>query len=73
MSTLLNTRAAAAYLGLSPKTIERFRSEGTGPAYVKAGPGRRAAVRYRRADLDAWIESQTFTSTAAHANHRGAV
>lgn len=71
--TLLNTRAAAAYVGLSHKTLERFRSEGTGPAYVKAGPGRRARVRYRKADLDAWLEQQTFTSTTAYAGRtRGA-
>lgn len=65
--SLFNTPDAAAYLALSPKTLERFRSEGTGPAYVKCGPGRRARVRYRKADLDAWIAAQTRTSTSAGA------
>lgn len=69
---LLNTRDAASYLGLSAKSLERWRSDGTGPAFVKAGPGRRAAVRYRKSDLDAWIDAQTFQSTSAHANRGGA-
>jgi len=67
---LLTTPDAAAYLGLSRKTLERFRCEGTGPQYVKVGPGRNARVRYRQADLDAWTEAQTTTSTAAF-NTRG--
>ena len=65
--TLLTTRDAAERLGLSPKTLERFRSEGGGPAYLKAGPGKRARVRYRLADLEAWLDANRFTSTAAHA------
>ncbi len=64
METLFNTNKAAEYLGISRKSLERWRTEGTGPAFVKVGPGRRAAVRYRKADLDDWISAQTVTSTA---------
>lgn len=61
---LLNTPDAAAYLAVSAKSLERWRTEGCGPAFVKVGPGRRARVRYRKADLDAWIANQTCTSTS---------
>lgn len=64
--TLLTTTQAAGYLKLSAKTLERFRCEGTGPAYLKAGPGKRARVRYTQADLDTWLASLRFTSTAAY-------
>lgn len=63
-TTLLTTQQAAAYLALSSSSLERFRCEGTGPAYIKAGPGKRARVRYRMADLDAWLAGNRFTSTS---------
>ena len=47
---LLNTRKAAARIGLSPRTLARYRMSGTGPAFVSLG----RSVRYRAADLDAW-------------------
>ncbi len=64
-STLLTTEQAAEYLCLSTNTLARFRCEGTGPTYVKAGPGKRARVRYKKSDLDAYIERQRRTSTSA--------
>lgn len=64
--TLLTTRDAAAYLSLSPKSLERYRCEGTGPQYIKLGTGRRASVRYRKADLEAWVTSSITNSTTAH-------
>ena len=57
---LMNTREAAVYLRLSKPTIERFRITGEGPAYLKLG----GAVRYRRCDLDAWLESCLVQSTS---------
>jgi len=46
----LSTRRAAALLGLSPRTLDRYREGGRGPAYHRFG----ARIVYRRADLDAW-------------------
>lgn len=63
-NTLLDTRQAAEMLGLSPKCLERWRGEGSGPAYIKAGPGKRARVRYRVADLDAWLDANRCLSTS---------
>ena len=54
MSTILTLRAAARELGVHPSTLRRWIDDGEGPvALIKQGP-RRATVRIRRADLDAW-------------------
>ena len=43
---------AARYVGLSPATLRRLRSAGTGPKFGK--PAKIAL--YRREDLDAWVK-----------------
>ncbi len=64
--TLLTTAEAAHLLRLSDRTLERFRVEGTGPRYVKAGPGKRARVLYRKEDLEAWLDGFRFKSTSEY-------
>lgn len=59
-SAYLSTPQAAGYLQLKPNTLERWRSDGGGPVFVKVG-GR---VFYRREDLDDFIESRRRKSTA---------
>jgi hypothetical protein len=56
----LRTAEAARYLSLSPRTLEKHRTYGTGPAYRKIG-GR---VVYVLADLNAWADVGTRTSTS---------
>ncbi len=56
----IDTRHAAAILGLSPRTLEKFRVHGGGPAYRKFG-GR---VLYALEDLDAWAALAVCTSTS---------
>ena len=63
---LLTTVEAAAYLRLSPRTLERFRVEGTGPKFLKAGAGKRARVLYEPAELKAWLERFAFKSTSEY-------
>ena len=46
----LGPAEAGAYLGVSPKTLQRMRVTGEGPLYVKA----RRRVIYDRLDLDDW-------------------
>lgn len=59
--TLLSTAGASAYLGgLSPATLTTMRSRGGGPPYAVLG----RVVRYRIADLDAWVDARTRSSTA---------
>ena len=52
---LLTTPEAAKLLRMSPRTLENMRLDGTGPRYLKLGPGRRAKVLYRVIDLEEWI------------------
>jgi predicted DNA-binding transcriptional regulator AlpA len=59
-SNLLSEREAAARVGLSPRTLEGYRTDGNGPAFVRLG----RRVLYRPADLDAWITSHIRTSTS---------
>lgn len=67
MSGLLDTNAAAAYLGLHPITVAKMRSERGGPKFVKLGTGKRAGVRYRLADLEAWADARVVESTSEQA------
>lgn len=63
---LLTTREAAAFLRISVPTLERLRASGAGCRYRKLGPGKRARVVYAKADLIAWLETQSFQSTAEY-------
>ena len=51
----LNIAEAATYLGIAKSTLYTWRTRrpGFGPRAVKAG----GALRYRRSDLDAWIDA----------------
>lgn len=52
---LMNSDQAAIYIGVgSRRTLESMRWKGTGPKYVKIG----RLVRYRKMDLDAYIEAR---------------
>ena len=55
-----NTQAAALYLGLSPRTLEKWRLTGQEPSYTKRG--RRCL--YRLEDLDVWAEAGMRRSTS---------
>ncbi len=48
----LNTYQAGQWLGLSEKTLIRYRVRGEGPAFYRFG----TRIRYRREDLDDWAE-----------------
>jgi len=63
---LLMTNEAADFLRLSARTLERMRVEGTGPRFLKAGPGLRARVLYRQTDLEDWLASYSFASTSEY-------
>lgn len=63
----LTTTEAAEVLRLSPRTLERFRVEGTGPKYLKAGGGKRARVLYDPKELRQWLAAFTYGSTSEYA------
>lgn len=50
---LLREIDAAAYLGLAPKTLARWRWAGKGPTFHKLG----SAVRYSVEELDSYISN----------------
>lgn len=58
---LLDETEAAQYLTLAPSTLSVWRSTGRySIPFLKLGH----RVRYRRGDLDAWLESRTRTNGA---------
>ena len=57
---IFNTSEAAGYVRLGKPTLERFRITGQGPTYCQLG----GAVRYRKSDLDDWLESRRIRSTS---------
>jgi hypothetical protein len=54
------TSEAGVYLGLSPRTLEKHRTYGTGPVYRKLGN----RVVYEIVELDAWAAIGTRRSTS---------
>jgi predicted DNA-binding transcriptional regulator AlpA len=60
LSPLLTQREAAAILAISVRTLERIRVTGSGPRYIKVSH----SVRYREADLEAWLAAQSRASTS---------
>jgi len=59
VTALLTTAEAAQYLHFVRGTLDGMRITGEGPPFCKLG----RSVRYRRADLDAWVESRVVRST----------
>lgn len=57
---ILKTKEAAEHTSLSKPTLDRLRITGEGPVFIKIG----RAVRYRKADLDAWLEAKLTRSTS---------
>lgn len=60
-AALLTEIQAAEVLNLSIRTLQAWRVRGSGPRFVRLS-GR--AVRYRNADLAAYIEARTVASTS---------
>lgn len=58
-SPFLDTKQAAHYISLSPRTLEKMRRSGIGPAFRKHG----RYVRYHIDDLDVWSKEHAKTST----------
>ncbi|MEI7605930.1 MAG: helix-turn-helix domain-containing protein [Rhodospirillaceae bacterium] len=56
-----DTAAAAAFLSLSPKTLEVYRCRGGGPPFARLG----RRVVYRERDLELWVSARMRTNTAA--------
>jgi len=55
----LNAAQVAGVLGLAPSTLAKLRLSDDGPVYCNLG----RRVVYRRADLEAWLESRVVRDT----------
>ncbi len=62
----LTTIEVAGILRISRRTLERMRVEGTGPRYLKVGPGKRSRVLYRQQDVEDWLARFNFGSTSEY-------
>jgi excisionase family DNA binding protein len=51
LDELIDRETAAHLLGVSARTLDRWQSEGSGPARINLG----RKVRYRRSSLEAWV------------------
>ena len=56
----LAPQEAADYLGINFRTLERWRLEGSGPAFCKLP----RLVRYDVSELDRWMQSRRRSSTS---------
>lgn len=61
LDPMLTETQAAAYLGYQPRTLAAWRYKGGGPVFVCVS---RTSIRYRRSDLEAWIEERRRRSTS---------
>ncbi len=55
---LLDERAAAAALGVTPRAMQEWRRSGGGPQYVRISS---RCIRYRPQDLSAWAAERLRT------------
>ena len=62
MQALLDQKQAAEFLGVKPKTLELWRYNGNGPAFVRIS---KRCIRYRPEALDEWIALREVSSTSA--------
>jgi predicted DNA-binding transcriptional regulator AlpA len=59
---LLDQDSSSALLGVSPRTLERWRAERTGPPFVRLSA---RAIRYSRVALRRWLSENTVECAAS--------
>lgn len=64
MSELLNEKEVAKLIGLTVHWLRRKRWSGGGIPFIKIANGSAGAVRYRREDVERFIESKVRKSTS---------
>lgn len=64
---LYDTRETAAMIKVKPATLEQKRWLGDGIPYVKVG----RLVRYRRKDIDAYLDKHVYNSTTEEQAAKG--
>jgi predicted DNA-binding transcriptional regulator AlpA len=65
LDPLLTEKALSRWVGLSLPSLQRKRSNGTGPRYVQLSARR---VAYRKTDVEAWLAARTIDRIGALAS-----
>lgn len=60
---LLTPAETARITKLSVSTLSDKRWKGTGPTFIKLTPGRGGRIRYRRRDVDEWLDHRASSVT----------
>lgn len=64
MKDYLSPQEAADYTGISRAKLAKLRHQGRGCTYIRIGDSpTKALIRYRRADLDAWLAQNLIRTT----------
>jgi hypothetical protein len=69
LKLLVTEREAATLIGLSYRTLQRWRWVGRGPRYAKIG----AAVRYELAELRRYVKANTRPASAERSARNGTI
>ncbi|HEX4113634.1 MAG TPA: hypothetical protein VH020_13965 [Stellaceae bacterium] len=69
VADMLSTAALAAWLDVSTQFLEIGRSRGYGPLFIKLSP---RCVRYRRADVIAWLRDRSRAAGKPSGSQSGA-
>lgn len=73
-SKLFTTIEAAERIGVKPNTLERWRTFGTGPEFIKINPrSLRSPIRYRESAIENWLSERTCTNTSQYPMSNGRV
>lgn len=76
--SLMTEKALSTWLGISLPSLQRLRSNGSGPRFVRLSERR---IAYRRTDVEVWLDARTCDRIGARAaqvdtpldqRHRGA-
>ena len=65
LDRLIDERKAADFLGFTVRALQNWRTRGGGPRFVKVS---KRSVRYRRRDLNAWVEARLCAHTSEAAS-----
>ena len=60
-NTLVDEKVAAAFLGLTVRTVQGLRQRGDGPRYIRVSS---RCIRYTRTLLKVWADSRLRSSTS---------
>ncbi|HLE80157.1 MAG TPA: helix-turn-helix domain-containing protein [Dehalococcoidia bacterium] len=57
----MTTKEVADYLNMTVHGLKWLRYHRQGPTWLKLGMGKNSAVRYRRKDVEAWMQERKGT------------